>query len=483
MRTNGSAEPSPSPSVAVQQWTAGSLLAVLVIAVTGLVLRLLGAGGDLWLDEIWSFALIEPLTSIDKILWRVNHDNNHFLNSVYLYLIGPDASPLIQRGLSIALGVATTVAAAATAAPHGRRAMIATSLLFAVSYPMVHYGSEARGYAGLVLFTLLSVVFLERRLDNKRLSGTALAAAILFGFLCHLTMIGMVAVLAIWTAWLAWQRTARVSRVVADLASIFLPALLAVLPLAACVFIGGRLFGFSVGGVSPFSIAAFAQGYGGMIRSLFGLPPWFGDWPYIVAACGLVGLSAGVWCDRRASLYVIGIIGLPLLMAATHLPNLEFPRYFIISGTLLLLWAGEMIGRGLAARGTARLFAVGALAIVVSGSISSLLQFYQYGRGSYAAMVDEMTRNGAAAYASNSDFRTAMVVDYFAARTDRRAWLVPENRMCADRPAWLILEGDVDKQAEHVEPTAACALAYERADASRHWGFSGLSWTLYRRQD
>ncbi|WP_376704342.1 hypothetical protein RQ479_05220 [Mesorhizobium sp. ISC25] len=124
------------------------MLAALVIAVTGLVLRLLGARGDLWLDEIWSFALIEPLTSIDQIFWRVNHDNNHFLNSVYLYLIGPDASPLIQRGLSIALGVATIGAAAASAASRGRQAMIATSLLFAVSYPMVHYGSEARGYAG-----------------------------------------------------------------------------------------------------------------------------------------------------------------------------------------------------------------------------------------------------------------------------------------------------------------------------------------------
>ncbi|MER9682360.1 hypothetical protein NKJ23_24065 [Mesorhizobium sp. M0184] len=459
------------------------MLAALMIAVTGLVLRLLGARGDLWLDEIWSFALIEPLTSIDQIFWHVNHDNNHFLNSVYLYLIGPDASPLMQRGLSIAFGVATIGAAAVSAASRGRQAMIATSLLFAVSYPMVHYGSEARGYAGLVLFTLLSVVFLERRLDNRRWSGAALAAAILFGFLCHLTMIGMVAVLAIWTAWLAWQRTAKVGRVVADLASIFLPGLLAVLPLAVGVFVGCRLFGFSVGGVSPFSIAAFAQGYGGMIRSLFGLPPWFGDGPYVVVACGLVGLSAGVWRGRRASLYAIGIIGLPLLMTAAHLPNLEFPRYFIISGTLLLLWAGEMIGRGLDARGTVRLLAMGALAIVVSGSISSLLQFYQYGRGSYAAIVDEMTRKGATTYASDGNFRTPIVVNYFAARMDRRALLVPDDGMCTERPAWLVLEGDVDKQAEHVQPTAACALAYERADASRHWGFSGLSWTLYRRQD
>ena len=105
--------------------------AVAVIGLAGLVLRVLGARGDLWLDEIWSLALLEPLTSIDQIFWRINHDNNHFLNSIYLYLVGPDASPLLQRGLSIALGVGAIVAAGAAA--RGRSAIVATSLLFAIS--------------------------------------------------------------------------------------------------------------------------------------------------------------------------------------------------------------------------------------------------------------------------------------------------------------------------------------------------------------
>jgi hypothetical protein len=462
--------------------TAGASLAIVTIAAIGLILRLLGARGDLWLDEIWSFVLLEPLTSIDQIFWRINHDNNHFLNSIYLYLIGADTSPLVQRGLSILLGVGTIIAAGVAAAVRGRWTMIATSLLFAVSYPMVHYGSEARGYAGLVLFTLLSIVLLERRLDDRG-SGIAFAAVILLGFLSHLTMAETVAILVTWTAWLIWRRTGSLGKANAEVGPIFTPAFLAVLPLAACMFVGSQVFGFNVGGASPFSLPAFAQGYGGMIRYLFGLPSWIHDWACIAAASGLVLISAKIWRDRRTSLYVIGIVGLPLLMGLAHLPNLEFPRYFIVSATLLLLWAGEMLGRGFGAGGVGRLLAVASLAAILCGSMASLLQFYEYRRGSYAAMVEQMTANGAATYASNQDFRTAMIVDYFAQRMGRRASLVSGDKMCGERPAWLILEGAVDEQPQHLDPTPACALAYERSDASRNWGLSGLSWTLYRRQD
>ncbi|MBZ9794491.1 hypothetical protein [Mesorhizobium sp. ES1-4] len=456
------------------------MLSIAAIAAIGLVLRLLGARGDLWLDEIWSFSLLEPLTSIDQIFWHVNHDNNHFLNSIYLYLIGPYASPLIQRGLSIALGVCTIIAAAVAA--RGRWAGVITSLLFAVSYPMVHYGSEARGYSGLVLFTLLSVVFLERRFDTGR-SDIAFAGIILLGFLSHLTMIETVVVLVAWSAWLIWRRTASIGRVNVGLGQIFKPAFLALLPLAACVMIGSQMFGFKVGGVSPFSLQAFAQGYGGMIRYLFGLPSWVGDLACIALACGLVCVFAGIRRDRRASLYAFGIIGLPILMAITQLPNLHFARYFLVSATLLLLCAGELLALGVAAAGVYRLVAMGGLVAILAGTTTFLLPFYEKGRGSYAVFVEEMTRGGATGYASNQDFRIAVIVNYFAKRMGRQPSLVAADKICDERPSWLILEGATDRQPEHVAATSDCMLAYDRVDASTSWGLSGQGWTLYKRQD
>lgn len=478
----GGAGAGPDTSAVVQRWSTGSLVAILGLAAAGLALRAFGARGDLWLDEIWTFALLEPLTSIDQIFWRINHDNNHFLNSVYLYLIGPDASSLLQRGLSVALGVCTVVAAGLVAASHGRRTAIVTSLLFATSYPMVHYGSEARGYAGLVLFTLLSVLFLERRRDNRR-SGIVFGAIVLLGFLSHLTMAESVVVLVAWTSWMAWSRTGSLAATNIEVGRIFAPAFLAVLPLAACVLLGGVLFGFQIGGVSPFTFQNFAQGYGGMIRYLLGLPWGMSGWACIVFACGLVLASAWVWRDSRSSLYVIGICGLPLLIAVAHMPNVEFPRYFLVSGTLLLLFVGELLGRGFQARGRGVLFSAAALAGILVGNTGSLIEFYKHGRGSYSGIVDQMTLGDDSSYATSHDLRTGMVVDYFTDRLHRQATLVPADKMCSTPPDWLILERATNEQQQLAQPAQGCTLTFERTDTARAWGLAGTGWTLYRRHN
>jgi uncharacterized membrane protein len=273
--------------------------AVAAIAFVGLLLRLPGSSGDLWLDEIWSLDLVEKITSIDQIFWRINHDNNHFLNSAYLYLVGPHASPLVHRALSIGLGVATVFATAAVTADRGRGTQLIASLLFAISYPMVHYGSEARGYSGLVLFTLLSILCLQRRLDGRG-SAITLGVAITLGLLSHLTMFFTIVVLVAWTAWRLLRNGDGPLRAALATGTIFRPALIAALPFAFSVIYGARVLGFTMGGSTTSTLTDFAAGYGGMIRFLFGLPSWAPDWPLIVTACGLVCLSAWSWQDRRA---------------------------------------------------------------------------------------------------------------------------------------------------------------------------------------
>jgi hypothetical protein len=116
---------------AMWRWTAAALILLVAIA-----LRLIGTRGDLWLDEIWTLVLLEPVTSVGQVIWSINHDNNHYLNSLYLYLVGADASPLVQRALSVVFGKAAVGAAGIAAIRGGWVNALTAMLLFAVSYPI-----------------------------------------------------------------------------------------------------------------------------------------------------------------------------------------------------------------------------------------------------------------------------------------------------------------------------------------------------------
>jgi hypothetical protein len=138
--------------------TGAAAAAILLLA---LILRILGARGELWLDELWSLKLIDEVKARHDLFWGLAVDNNHYLNTLYLYLVGADAPVLVQRGLSIALGTATVAVAGLAMRRSGAAGMLGAMVLFAVSYPMVNYGSEARGYAGLILMTLLALMLTE----------------------------------------------------------------------------------------------------------------------------------------------------------------------------------------------------------------------------------------------------------------------------------------------------------------------------------
>src|SRR5438128_1765967 len=62
--------------------------------------------GDLWLDEIWSLRLLETVRSPVEILTRLLHDNNHPLNSLFLYLLMPAKAEWTYRLFSWATGSA-----------------------------------------------------------------------------------------------------------------------------------------------------------------------------------------------------------------------------------------------------------------------------------------------------------------------------------------------------------------------------------------
>ena len=135
----------------------------------GLAVRLWCARGPLWLDEIWSIENLAPLTRLWQVFWGISHDNNHFLNSLWLYFAtGFSADERYLRAPSIAMGALTIAMMARIAARHSPAAALAAGAMAAVSYFLVNYSVEARGYSGMALAILVAFDAMERATARPR---------------------------------------------------------------------------------------------------------------------------------------------------------------------------------------------------------------------------------------------------------------------------------------------------------------------------
>ena len=149
-------------------------LAVGALTLAGLALRIAAAQGGLWTDEAWSMVYAQQARDPIGVFLRINHDNNHHLNSLWLQAVGMHASSVLMRAPAILAGSLMIPAAALLFAKRSAAAATAAAALFAFSPIMVTYGSEARGYAPMMLAVLLMVLLVakgvEDRDDNRSIS-------------------------------------------------------------------------------------------------------------------------------------------------------------------------------------------------------------------------------------------------------------------------------------------------------------------------
>src|SRR6476646_3622863 len=86
--------------------------AVAAAMVIGLALRVAAAQGGLWTDEAWSMIYAAEARDPAGVFLRINHDNNHHLNSLWLQAIGMQAPPWLARLPAIICSTASIAVAA-----------------------------------------------------------------------------------------------------------------------------------------------------------------------------------------------------------------------------------------------------------------------------------------------------------------------------------------------------------------------------------
>ena len=76
------------------------------------VIRVFGALNDLWLDEVWSLKWVGAITAPWQVFTGIHHDNNHYLMTLWMYLLGPwQRFWIVYRIPSIAAGIGTVALA------------------------------------------------------------------------------------------------------------------------------------------------------------------------------------------------------------------------------------------------------------------------------------------------------------------------------------------------------------------------------------
>lgn len=358
-----------------------AMLAVIVAA--GLALRIAAGRGGIWLDEAWSAVMAREAGNLAGVFLRINHDNNHHLNTAWLQLVGIGAPPLAMRALSIATGTLSILVAALIGARHGRGAALATAALFALSPFMMLYGSEARGYAPATLAILTIVLFSAKGMAGDARARPILAVATGLGMIAHLVVLPALLLIAAASAIGTdgrWRDGLRAAAPVFDLALITAFTL-------AIIIIGGAqtLGGLAIGGHVPFSAALVGSGLAELVSLTTGALDV--SRPGLAAAALLVAASALLCAipprPARADAMMWFVLGSGMIGAVllTQSGNSGFARYYLCTSVALLLLLGNRIGALIDAVGTRRLAGWTLLAALAASMLASDRKLIAAARG------------------------------------------------------------------------------------------------------
>ncbi|MBO9623098.1 MAG: hypothetical protein J7500_10345 [Sphingomonas sp.] len=444
------------------------------ILLLGFALRLAGAQGGLWLDEAWSAVQARDAGTPIGVFLNINHDNNHHLNSLWMQLVGFGAPSPLVRGLSIATGTASIWVAWLIGARRGLGVAAVTAALFAVSPAMVTMGSEARGYAPMMLALLVAILLVDRRLDGaaERSPATALALCFFLGALAQLTILFGFFAVAGWAFFTLWKREGLRSALVETL-KLFAPSIVAI-GLVFAILAAGAMHGngFHFGNYDPFTWVQFVRGVSVLVQYTLGFPIVTVWWIALVPALVILAPGMGV---TRIAFHRLAILAFPLVLALLHSGNVAHPRYYLLVGVALLILLGELLWHGLAAGGWRRWAAGGALAAIVAASLFHDMDLATNRRGDTSAAIRAMQARAPHGARVLIDRDTALAaLEVGSAQAHYRL----EIRKDACVPAQFLLADRF--QGEEPPPTAdRCGQHYRPIESMRAHGLSGTHWTLY----
>jgi len=441
-------------------WLAG-------LTVLAAVLRAIALNQQLWFDEIVTL-LDSARRPLSRILTTYDTQNQHMLYSILAHgsirLFGEHAWAL--RLPAVIFGVACVPALYF----FGRlvttnREALAASALLAVNYQHVWFSQNARGYTGMLFWTLVASIFFLRSVNGARTRDwVCYGVAAALGIYTHLMAAFVVAGHAVIYLWLVLSRTRGASRNRATLLPLLYGfALCAAASLLLYAPVLSHVFARTIGAQGRTAPSDWSSPVWALREMVHGLSAGASGGLIVLLIAGLVLLS-GLISYARENPIAAGLAVLPGLataaavLAARH--NL-WPRFFFfeIGFGLLFLLRGAMLWSETGAKilgGEGKLasrLSAAVILLMLCASVIPLRAAYSRPKQDYLGamrFVEEQRRPGEAIV-------TVGVVTSPYQRYYGRSWPLVETEaqlnaaLAGHDPVWLIYTMPVSVRAQSPE--------------------------------
>jgi hypothetical protein len=455
-----------------------------ILAAVSVGLRLAAMRGDLMLDEIWTLLILSGLDSGWEI-FSFNHDNNHVLNSLAMYCLGPDMQPLVYRIPATLAGCAALWFGWLTGRRNGVVAGAAVLFLLGLSHVLILYGTEARGYAYLTCFTLAAWWAFDRFHDQPYLGNAGLfAVTVALGYLSQLPFAFAY----------AGFMACSLGRVAQRPREWRLAVVLHLLPMLVSVLV---YFGFVQdlisGGGEQFAIervlvATFSLAGGGPEIGTAAVAT-----AIVTAGIIAVAMTNEIRLDRaRGAMYLTAAFLAPAAVILISRYQYVYPRHFIVPMIFCYVAVGNQLARWLASGRAWRVLAAVLLCGFGAWNLVPVTRLIVAGRAQYSAAVRWMAEQSSGpevVVSSDFDFRSGTVAAYSSAQNadvyeqmGKRLTYVPRAKIGPQGVPWYLQHNFIGDPPHAATWTDSNGNVYDLVRAFPAGSISGWNWWLYRRR-
>ncbi len=457
------------------------------------ILRLWFAGGDLWIDEVWSLDHLAIARASSDGMDRIAlffHSNTHPLNTLYLALVealfGPYLPPIAYRLLSVVAGVGTVLMAALIGRRWSPPGGLIAALLVAVSYPMVHYGGEARGYSAMLFAALGCFYYLETTLRDRHPTRIAMFVTFsVMGLMAHLIFVVVQVALGIWAVVEMYRQRRSVISTAAGLVPLFGIQWMMVVVYGS-VAVNNMVRG---GDCCPEPGLDSVRIITGLT---FGIDA-FAFTSYVpLAILTLCVAAALVWLSRSGErswiMLLVVVLAFPVATIAFETKPDVIHRYFLPSALFALMIGARVMDGLWNCGGGKRWVAAVLIGLFCIGNVSLWIKYAQGGgRGQYRAAVMDIAAatEGPQRITTFPTFSPGKVFGYHARMLglSERLNVVPVRQEPPVAADWFIngyLYGKTP-EPEIVRTVGGVDVPYALSKTYPQWGLSGDTWAVYRR--